>query len=393
MAIKKAKNGEELAAFFDKEVNNLLKIRDYKQTHVVKPIAAYQIHDDRFLVFPWAAGGNLDAYWRRHKTLRHDYERLKWLFGQMAGLFAALRYIHHIREGRHGDLKPDNILCFIDHDSRETLQIGDLGLTTFHDKNNDTFERDKQLQRTTTPDGHRRYAPPPRPATIQRQARSRGYDVWSMGCILIELLIYLTSGYDAVLAYRDEIPNVWEENEKRGHRLHPGVVATMEIMEAGLEENTAYRDLFRLAKDRMLVVDLPIRYGISTPGCRDCAKVVSVEMDRIQAGCSSKEYLRPVSLAYPHFKTKTKHEVSTSTRMSIDNTLQLSNARSSTGPSASDNFAPPQIRVRSATVDSNPNSLTTGFSRASDKLEVSRSCIPYKYQHNTLTSRFPVCQL
>ncbi|KAK7990399.1 hypothetical protein PG990_014679 [Apiospora arundinis] len=323
VAVKKAKHGEELADFFDKEVDNLLKIRDYDQPHVVKPIAAYQIKDGRYLMFPWAAGGNLDAYWQKHENVRQDYKKLRWLFDQMSGLFAALKYIHHTQGGRHGDLKPDNILCFIAPDGRETLQIADMGLTSFHN-NHDTIQRREELQRTNTPHGHHRYAPPPEPKTFQNQPRSRGYDIWSMGCILIELLIWLTSGYEAVVAYREETPDVWEKQERHGYRLHPEVVSTMEIMEAGLEANTAYKDLFELARSRMLIVNLPIRYGISTP-----------RVSRVRE----------------------------SEKGELSRTLSPSRA------SASYNTPPPQILLHMATGDVKSGSLSTGLSRASDKLE------------------------
>ncbi|KAK8006878.1 cytosolic nonspecific dipeptidase [Apiospora arundinis] len=322
VAVKKAKHGEELADFFDKEVDNLLKIRDYDQPHVVKPIAAYQIKDGRYLMFPWAAGGNLDAYWQKHENVRQDYKKLGWLFDQMSGLFAALKYIHHTQGGRHGDLKPDNILCFIAPDGKETLQIADMGLTSFHN-NHDTIQRREELQRTNTPHGHHRYAPPPEPKTFQNQPRSRGYDIWSMGCILIELLIWLTSGYEAVVAYREETPDVWEKQDRHGYRLHPEVVSTMEIMEAGLEANTAYKDLFELARSRMLIVNLPIRV----------------------------------------------YEAHHAELSPLEERGELSRTLSPSRASASYNTPPPQILLHMATGDVKSGSLGTGLSRASDKLE------------------------
>ncbi|KAK6852192.1 hypothetical protein PG995_012317 [Apiospora arundinis] len=328
VAVKKAKHGEELADFFDKEVDNLLKIRDYDQPHVVKPIAAYQIKDGRYLMFPWAAGGNLDAYWQKHENVRQDYKKLGWLFDQMSGLFAALKYIHHTQGGRHGDLKPDNILCFIAPDGKETLQIADMGLTSFHN-NHDTIQRREELQRTNTPHGHHRYAPPPEPKTFQNQPRSRGYDIWSMGCILIELLIWLTSGYEAVVAYREETPDVWEKQERHGYRLHPEVVSTMEIMEAGLEANTAYKDLFELARSRMLIVNLPIS---------------RVRIERV-------------------------YEADHAELSPLEEKGELSRTLSPSRASASYNTPPPQILLHMATGDVKSGSLGTGLSRASDKLE------------------------
>lgn len=362
-----------MADFFDREVNSLFEIRNYDSPHVVKPIAAYQINDDRFLVFPWAAGGNFDAYWQMHENLREDPKKLEWLFDQISGLFAALRYIHHEKAGRHGDLKPDNILCFVDPHGKEMLQIADMGLTTFHDTEADTVQRRAAMKRTYTPSGHRRYEPPPEPTKIQHEARSRGYDIWSMGCILIELLVWLTSGYQAVKAFRSGDSAFWEEQPglRVKYQLDHKVVSAMRTMEAVLKENTAYKDIFRLVKDRMLIVDLPSKYGDSAPGFRDCAEVVSKEMEQIRDKCKHGEYLKAVTLEY-HFKANIKSEISSLDHEPADNKLQFPKTLSPSGAPISDGPAPPQIVIHRATSDLNSNTLTTVSSGASEKHVVSQ---------------------
>jgi serine/threonine protein kinase len=61
---------------------------------------------------------------------------------------------------RHGDLKPENILWFQEGKESGTLNIADLGLTRFHEKELDTKSRDWRHQGANTPSGTKRYEPP-----------------------------------------------------------------------------------------------------------------------------------------------------------------------------------------------------------------------------------------
>lgn len=62
VAIKKAKDNEKVEKFFEKEADNLKKIRELPSPHLINPVASYQIGQDLCLVFPWAAGGNMLKY-------------------------------------------------------------------------------------------------------------------------------------------------------------------------------------------------------------------------------------------------------------------------------------------------------------------------------------------
>jgi serine/threonine protein kinase len=68
--------------------------------------ATWEVDNAFHVIFPWADGGNLKEYW---KTLA-DKERTPdlgvWALRQMLGLSEALAALH-IRNCRHGDLKPD----------------------------------------------------------------------------------------------------------------------------------------------------------------------------------------------------------------------------------------------------------------------------------------------
>ncbi|ORX96232.1 hypothetical protein BCR34DRAFT_607707 [Clohesyomyces aquaticus] len=51
-AIKNARDIDKVTMFLDQEAYNLKLLRSYKSPHLIKPIAAYQINQDRCLVLP-----------------------------------------------------------------------------------------------------------------------------------------------------------------------------------------------------------------------------------------------------------------------------------------------------------------------------------------------------
>jgi serine/threonine protein kinase len=90
----------------------------------------------------------------------------------------------HKESIRHGDLKLENILNFSEGDSSlGTLKIADMGLAKRHVVA--TQERDVL---TSTRYGTVRYEAPETAINIHSQ--SRLYDIWSMGCITLEFVIW-----------------------------------------------------------------------------------------------------------------------------------------------------------------------------------------------------------
>ncbi|KAI5921041.1 kinase-like domain-containing protein [Camillea tinctor] len=217
IAVKKAKDNEELYKFFDKETENLERLRLHRSPHLIKPIAAYQRGIERCLIFPWAAGGNLMNYWEQSEEHVSDSTSLKWIISQFVGLCSALEELH-VSNCRHGDLKPENILWFKGGNDTQTLQIADMGLATFHEKEEHTRLRNVK---TSTPSGTSRYEPPEMDANRDSdEARSRAYDIWSMGCILFELLIRLIYGHMVLKAFQRKTQYFWAKQEPAKYSIH-----------------------------------------------------------------------------------------------------------------------------------------------------------------------------
>lgn len=175
---------------------------------LIKPIGACKSTAGDFILFPWASGGNLFEFWYKHDEDRLKAQKLLWILRQFTGLASTLAGIHK-PNCRHGDLKPENILYFPPNkENNGSFQIADVGLTKFHEQSDTTNVRNERGQVTSTPTGTYRYVPPEVEITkdgIYKDARSRQYDVWSMGCILCELLVWMVYGHSTVREMRDEV--------------------------------------------------------------------------------------------------------------------------------------------------------------------------------------------
>lgn len=107
-----------------------------------------------------------------------------WLWENLQGPIEALQYVHDPDSnilGAHHDLKPANILV----DDFGKLVITDFGLATIEQK----IARHPAI--TNPGDFH--YGPP---RTEDRWTRA--YDIYSLGRILIEIILYLKHGPNAV---------------------------------------------------------------------------------------------------------------------------------------------------------------------------------------------------
>ncbi|KAI0891514.1 hypothetical protein F4806DRAFT_305061 [Annulohypoxylon nitens] len=304
IAIKKAKYDEALAVFFEKEVSNLHKLQQYKSPHLIKPIAAYQIGEDQCLIFLWAHGGNLSDYWRNFENQRLELESLHWIFGQIKGICSALDELH-AGNTRHGDLKPENILWFQDESNHGIFQIADFGLAGFHEKDRQTKYRKGMM--SFTPSGTSRYEPPEMDEMrATHGARSRHYDIWSMGCVLLESLVWFIYGYNSVETFRVSTTCFWESYDTpdgKKYTVHPYVDACMSVMMSDLEKysdgTSAYKELLTLVREGLLVVEVSEIYE-SCPNCRETAEALHMAItDIVQNSESHESYLAAVQLKYP----------------------------------------------------------------------------------------------
>jgi serine/threonine protein kinase len=182
---------------FDAEKANLEKTGKLKNPHLISHLAVYQRDRSFCIIFPWADGGDLRNFWEEQNAVERTAELTLWSLEQMLGLASALAVLHKIN-GRHGDLKPDNILHFSSPKNKKgLLLIGDFGISKFHLEGTDIRGALITHSKATTPAYQA-----PEAGLPQIKARSRKYDTWSLGCIYLEFVIWLLYGVDAINAFR-----------------------------------------------------------------------------------------------------------------------------------------------------------------------------------------------
>ncbi|KAI0000238.1 hypothetical protein F4779DRAFT_150097 [Xylariaceae sp. FL0662B] len=175
--------------------------------HLIRLLMAFQHGKQYYLVFPLAQG-NLVDLWSQAQRSPTSLQQSRWVIKQCLGMADGLKKIHRNfswfknrntdgnglldvdkNRGRHGDIKPENILCFRnpgEDDSR--LVISDFGLTRFHSANSvSNVPPDKVggLSRTYRP-----------PEFDMKSSISQAYDMWSLGCLYLEFISWFLLGYD-----------------------------------------------------------------------------------------------------------------------------------------------------------------------------------------------------
>jgi len=248
------------------EVYALDMIRRLDHPHLIKAIAYFRRGPKHYFMFPWAKEGNLRDYWQNALPTQ-DKPWFKWVFGQLTGIALAIKVLHHNGNGqscRHGDLKPENILCFSNPDSSHdvTLVIADVGLARVHPEAT-------QLRNlpTRTITGTWMYGPPE--AEINKgRPRSRRYDIWSMGCIYLEFIIWILYGIDALTRFRNSLERFYViENDpvrqRRTARVHDEAQRWIDHIRTDpcCPPDTALRRLLELIAKKLLVVKIDLDHN------------------------------------------------------------------------------------------------------------------------------------
>jgi serine/threonine protein kinase len=262
---------------FDNEAHVLQATRDLQHEHMIRWLAAYSRGTGEYsFMFPWAEGGTLREYWG-YKDMTGSSggsirRQIVASLQQFRGMADALAQLHN-RNIRHSDVKPENTLVFPAHDSvTGTWVVSDFGLSKQH--NSVTSERG--------PTGTRRSsvqyeAPEAEDAIVRGGILTRLSDIWSLGCIITEHLIWLLYGHDELLRFgsglsdtsskgnnlsffgRDPFSNapflkgsvpIWIGHMRNDSRCAPG---------------TALRQLLDFVEDHLLVTTIRRSWGQLPP--------------------------------------------------------------------------------------------------------------------------------
>lgn len=274
MAVKKLrKEGvppDDLENYFNKEKKTLKFMRKLHHEHLVEAIAVYEkgtVEKDKYFVFPWATGGNLRSFWRERNHSTDEPRLMDWILHQVTGLADGLAKLH--KGGfRHGDIKPENILLFLGDNGTKrpalgTLVLADVGIAKFHADHTSTRRRADYV--TTNKYGTFRYEPPEIEMQIndtetqEKRNVSRKVDAWSMGCVLLEFVIWLLRGSQGQKDFDNELLKTEPKQDRFWIRendipqIHPVAGRWIKKLLQSTDQTPALKALLNLVKGQLLV--------------------------------------------------------------------------------------------------------------------------------------------
>ncbi|KAH4203776.1 hypothetical protein HBH42_005620 [Parastagonospora nodorum] len=242
--------------------------------HLVTLLMTWTLNGQYYLLFPLARY-DLEEYWSHYRSPQVSPGMARWMLKQIVGITAAVEYIHDPsgsqpadilgvpdgREyGRHGDIKPDNLLwCDSPTDRRGIVVVADLGLATL----NSVVSR---TQSNTKARCAPRYKAPE--FNIKGFKIRRSCDVWALGCVLIEWVCWALEGNDARLQFLNDLfqtfpsgsqTDLYFEMERKQNKLvHVTVNQAVAKKAARLHRSKhctqLFHDLLWLIQEKMIVV-------------------------------------------------------------------------------------------------------------------------------------------
>ncbi|KAI1477292.1 kinase-like protein [Daldinia eschscholtzii] len=235
---------------FNMELSSLLFCMDKSfikkvDKHVIQPLATFEVDDPvidgstYYILFDWAEG-NLNDFWKTNDKQRRSRDHCKWMSHQFHSLCLALECVHNERDealkavdkdkleknvlgrpqdaddlyGRHGDIKPDNLLWFrpsqpsppsengLSSKDIGQLALSDFGLGRLHTKVSRSYQDPKNIARTET------YRAPE--FDLPNGKISRASDIFGLGCVFLEYVTWFLLGSESVT---ETFPNVRLEQD------------------------------------------------------------------------------------------------------------------------------------------------------------------------------------
>ncbi|KAL9119692.1 MAG: hypothetical protein Q9187_003751 [Circinaria calcarea] len=199
---------------FKQEMRILNELRKYRHDRIVTHLASWTQGKQDYMLFPYAQC-NLREYMKQTCFDAQNKERLLWFLEQLLGLAHALHHLHNFvdtrsatspstlvapspevrKSGWHHDIKPENILHYRDVAAKYgSFCIADFGSGKVHTYRSGSVN-------TRSPNGTLTYEPPEAKC---EGATSRPYDVWSLGCVFLELVIWAVFNNEAVEGFAAE---------------------------------------------------------------------------------------------------------------------------------------------------------------------------------------------
>jgi serine/threonine protein kinase len=280
-------NNDSERTQLDTEREVLTQLRQYSHPHIIDLLDSVQQEGRWGLLLPLAAN-DLDSM-MTSDTPHQDPLYASWLLGQLRGLVSALKLLHSgFKEpetksflGWHGDIKPSNIL-FMRSPSKMTdcqpdgygrFVLADFGLSRFKPKSRTEsatrLEGAFDLQQSLGTEqilADRQYIAP---ETEIEHEKSPAADIWSLGCVMLEALVWITYGAASrqellkELNTRERNP-FWMVLEPSKVVLRPVVISWIERLEKNMKGDHVLFPALKLIRPGLLNPDPQKRLSAAT---------------------------------------------------------------------------------------------------------------------------------
>ncbi|KAF2267282.1 kinase-like protein [Lojkania enalia] len=199
---------------FEHEQAILNQLRHLNDHRIMTLLATYQFRGDYFIIMPLAEC-NLSEFWKRTDPTPDFQGYVGWFMNEITGMMSTLSRMHSMISSPtsplpnsspspsspstgifHGDIKPQNILLMLSnvalptHPTQPILTLNDFGLSAWC-----TIPASPLLLSTRTYEA---------PETELSQNPSLNSDIWSLGCVILEFLIWLLQGSKGVERFATE---------------------------------------------------------------------------------------------------------------------------------------------------------------------------------------------
>ncbi|RSL77229.1 hypothetical protein CEP51_009253 [Fusarium floridanum] len=273
---------------FSREVDALKRLSGQK--HIVPLLATFEYKNSYHLLFPWA-NANLRRYWAMFPNPSADKRYGLWVAKQCKGMVEGLSIIHeppadqgddyayesvlqpnhsHLQRGskpaygRHGDIKPENILWFRNGPNTDigVLEIADFGLTRFHHRQSRSNISPVGMGNSPT------YRAPE--FDMPDGLLSRSYDIWALGCLYLEFITWHFLGWNGVTQFSasretkrndlsaDDCYFELSSSRDTGNicsKVKPAVIRWMAFLRQHWACSPFFHDFLGLVESSMLVVE------------------------------------------------------------------------------------------------------------------------------------------
>ena len=283
--------GAQTEADFHSELKVLDRLSETSHAYLAGHLASWKHRNKFYMLFP-CAETNLGNFLRFQPHPQLSNSNVRWLLSQLKGLAEGLRHIHILgpadlgpdelvvgdaaprkrkrgHSGFHHDLKPQNILVFVGENtigrepamSEMSFKISDFGTARIKvilsqsglDKHNFSPQLSGLVR------GDPVYSAPD---YALEHKQSRPYDIWSLGCVFLEVLLWAHGlsdsdlnvfDFDRMLSHNSRSTKFWHQDNRGKVILKSAVVDRLKQLQGHCRDRGVFQDLVRLTS-RMLTI-------------------------------------------------------------------------------------------------------------------------------------------